>query len=115
MKIIPTSVHGVLDYMTSGLLVALPRMMGWSKPATQFFTGAALGTLGYSLLTRYELGAVKVMPMEAHIGLDTLNGLTLLTSPFWLLRRETKDVRLTLIALGLYELAAAAMSKTEPD
>ena len=70
MKLLSTRTHGVVDYLTAGTLLALPRAMGWGDRVTNLLTGAALGTVAYSLLTRYELGAVKVLPMKAHLALD---------------------------------------------
>ena len=61
MSLISVRTHGMLDYLTAGALLALPRALGWSKPATSLLTNTAAATVGYSLLTRYELGVVKVL------------------------------------------------------
>src|SRR5215218_5326840 len=69
-KPIPTRVHGVLDYMTAAFLHTLPRVMGWSRPVTAVLDAAGASATAYSLLTDYELGAVKALPMKAHLTLD---------------------------------------------
>ena len=61
MRLISTRTHGVLDYLTAGALVALPRALGWSRPVTRLLTGAAAMHVGYSLATNYELGLVKAL------------------------------------------------------
>jgi hypothetical protein len=63
-KPISTKAHGFLDYMTAGLLVTLPRALGWSTCATRLLDASAAGTVAYSLLTQYELGVVKALPMK---------------------------------------------------
>jgi hypothetical protein len=96
-KPIPTSVHGVLDYMTAGLLFALPRVMGWSKCSTRVLDAAAVGAVGYSLLTRYELGVMKVLPMKAHLALDALSGGALIGAAA-IMDDEDPEVRATIAA-----------------
>lgn len=113
LKLIPTSVHGALDYLTAGTMLALPRAMGWSENVTRLLTGAAVGTLGYSLMTRYELGLVKLLPMRAHLTLDAMSGAALCAAP-WMLPEEEDEVKQALLGLGLFELAAAFTTKTEP-
>lgn len=112
LKLIPTRVHGVLDFLTAGTMLALPRALGWSQNTTRLLTGAAVGTIGYSLMTRYEMGLVKRLPMKAHLGLDAACGAALCASP-WLLPDEPTEVKQTLVGLGLFELASALTTKTE--
>jgi hypothetical protein len=113
MKIIPTKVHGVLDYLTSGALLALPRLLGWSPSVTRMMTGAALGTVGYSGLTNYELGILGLLPMPAHLVLDTLNGALFCAGPL-LFPDEDASVRGSLVGIGLFELAVTLLSQSQP-
>jgi hypothetical protein len=112
-KPIPTTVHGVLDYMTAGLLFALPRMMGWSRCATNVLDTAAIGAVGYSLLTKYELGVAKVLPMKAHLTLDAVSGAALIGAAA-LMDDEEPEVRATIAGLGVFEIGAALMSQSAP-
>jgi hypothetical protein len=109
MKLFSTKTHGVLDYTSVVALLALPRTMGWSKNVTNVLTASALGTLVYSLLTRYELGALKVLPVKTHLGLDALSGLLLAIAPFVFLR-EKQNVNKTLLGIGLFEISAALLT-----
>jgi hypothetical protein len=113
MKRFSTKTHGVIDYLTAGAMLAVPRAMGWSEKTTQLLTGAALGTIGYSLLTRYELGLVRVLPMKAHLALDALSGAMLCAAPL-MLPDEDDGVKRALVGLGLFELAAALTTEAEP-
>ncbi len=113
MKLFSTRTHGVLDYSSVLLLSALPRALGWSPRVTRLLTGSALATLVYSLLTRYELGAVKVLPMPAHLVLDGASGLTLCLAA-GILADEPRPVRLALLGLGLFEITASLTTETQP-
>lgn len=116
-KPIPTTVHGILDYVSVSTLLVLPRVFGWNKKLTTLLSGAALGTLAYSLMTRYELSPLKLIPMKGHLALDFLNGATLATAPFILLDDDERDGATTgfLLGFGAFEIAASLMSQTEPS
>lgn len=72
MKFISPRAHGVLDYATAGAMIALPRMMGFSKQTTNLMTGAGAAIIGMGALTRYPMGLVRVLPMQAHLAADAL-------------------------------------------
>ena len=112
IKLFSTKTHGVLDYLTVGQLLALPRMLGWSEQVTRFMSTMALGTLGYSLMTRYELGPLKLLPMKGHLTLDALNGALFCAAPL-LFPDEDTTVKATLVGLGLFEIMAALTTETE--
>lgn len=78
VRFIPTRVHGVLDYIVSALVALLPFVFG-SGGALRwpFFALGAFGA-GYSLLTDYELGAVRLIPVRTHLLLDGMFILLLL-------------------------------------
>ena len=113
MKLFSTRTHGVLDYLSVILLSVLPRALGWDKTVTRLLSGSALATLVYSFLTRYELGAVKVLPMPAHLALDGVSGLTLCVAA-GILSSEPRPVRFALLGLGLFEITASLTTETQP-
>ena len=112
MKLFSTRTHGVLDYSSVVLLLALPRALGWSKAVTNLLTGSALVTLVYSLVTRYEAGVFKVLPMPAHLALDRASGLAL--GAVGLMTKEPGSVRAALLGLGLFEVTASLTTETQP-
>ena len=112
-KLFSTKTHGVLDYLSVGLLLALPRVLKWDKKATNLLTGAAMGTLVYSLLTDYELGAARVLPMKTHLALDGASGLLLAAAPFVFLQ-EDQATTAALVGLGLFEITASLTTETTP-
>lgn len=114
MKMFSTKTHGVLDYLTVGQLLALPRMLGWSKSVTQWMSAMALGTLAYSLITRYEFGPIKLLPMKGHLTLDFINGLTFCAAPL-IFPEEDTTVQATLVGIGLFEIVASLTTETQPS
>jgi hypothetical protein len=112
MKPISTEVHGVLDYLWAGVVPILPQLFDCSPGATQLLTGSALGALTYSLLTQYELGAVKWLSMQTHLALDTVSAILLIATPLTIVREKRQD-KVLLLALGLFELAVVLASQTE--
>ena len=110
MRFIPTRVHGVLDYVTAGVLIAAPSMLGFRKNSMQTWLPIALGvgTIGYSLLTDYELGLFKIIPMPMHLALDAANGALLAASP-WLFG-FAEEISAPHLGLGLFEIVVTASS-----
>jgi hypothetical protein len=113
MRFIPTSVHGVLDYMTAAALILLPRIFGFSDNVTNFLTFAGAGLALLSLLTRYELGPIKLIPMSGHLGLDFVMGVMLFAAPFFLLNASLEET-IVMAAIGIMEIALSLMTHTTP-
>lgn len=82
---IPTRIHGVIDYVVGLLLIAAPFLLGFADGTAAQWVPMILGAgaIAYSLMTNYELSLVKVIPMPAHIGLDVASAALLALSP-WL-------------------------------
>lgn len=117
MNFLPTSVHGILDYLVGAALIAAPWIFQFSEHGMA--TGAAIGTgvtvLLYSLMTDYELGLVRVLPWKAHLGLDTIGGLFLAASP-WILgfADEEANAWVPHLVVGLAVLLVVLVSEREP-
>ena len=117
MRSIPTSVHGVVDYVTAPVLIAAPDIfrMRQASPAAiaPRATGAAAAV--YSTLTDYELGLRRVIPMRVHLVLDAVSGAALAAVP-WLSRsaRNGKRYWLPHAVVGAAEVALALTTKTRP-
>jgi hypothetical protein len=86
MKVIPTYVHGILDYIVGLVLLFAPAIFGF-----QHIGGAAvvipqiLGAviIVMAICTKYELGLFKLVSMKNHIVVDYVIGAFLAISP-WL-------------------------------
>src|SRR4051812_32411390 len=112
-QFIPTWVHGIEDYMTAATLPVLPRLFGWSRKVTRLFDGVAATATVQSLMTDYEAGAVKVLPMQGHLGMDVMIGAGLVAAGT-LMDDEPRSARPAIVGPGLYALALALMPRRVP-
>lgn len=112
-RVIPTQAHAVLDYLTGGTLVAAPRLLGLSGTTAGKVLQMAGGiATAQSLMTDYELGLVKVIPMRAHLTLDAMSGAMVAASP-WLFGFANNGTRYWLphVIVGTTEILAAATTR----
>ncbi|MBC4018506.1 SPW repeat domain-containing protein [Siccirubricoccus deserti] len=115
MRFISTRTHGVIDYLMGALLIVAPYILGFADgTAAQWIpqiVGAVL--IGAALMTDYELGAVRMIPMPVHLFLDVAAGALLAVSP-WLFGFADRVFWPHLI-LGLLEIGAGLMTRTTPE
>ena len=117
LRVIPTKVHGAVDMATGPVLIAAPTLlrMNGNKGATippRAFGAAAIVN---ALLTDYEFGLKRLLPMRTHLALDAVGGITLAATPF-LTRASKKGVRhwLPHAVLGANEVFLALTTKQRP-
>ena len=110
---VDSTLHGVVDYTAGAVLVTVfPRLAGISgtRAARQVRTAAAVHA-GYSALTKYPLGIVKLIPFQVHLALDAGGALALAATPF--VTGQYEDGRrqwLTHVGLCLFELSSLAIT-----
>jgi hypothetical protein len=110
---IDSTLHGVTDYTVGTLLVTVfPKLAGieGTRSATQIRTAGAIHA-GYSTITDYPLGIVKVLPFRAHLAIDALGAVALAATPFvtgqW---KKGRKEWVPHVGLCLFELASLAMT-----
>jgi general stress protein CsbA len=115
MRFIPTRTHGVIDYAMGALLIVVPYILGFADGTAAQWIPQVLGAalIGASLLTDYELGVVRMIPMPVHLFLDITAGILLAASP-WLFGFADRVYWPHLI-LGLLEIGAGLMTRTRPE
>jgi hypothetical protein len=104
--------HGAIDYVSGAALVAAPALLGLGGTrAGRALRAAGATHAAYSLLTRYPLGAAKVLPYRGHLALDAVAATGLAASP-WLLGTAGEGRRhwLPHLVVGALELGAVALS-----
>jgi hypothetical protein len=110
---IDSTLHGATDYTVGTLLLtAFPKLAGieGTPSATQIrIAGAAHA--GYSTLTDYPLGIVKLIPYKAHLAIDALGAIALAATPFVTGQfAKGRKQWVPHVALAAFELASLAMS-----
>ena len=82
---IPTKIHGYIDYLVGLLLIILPFLLYIIKPTAKWILIAVgVSTIFYSAITDYETGIVGIISVKIHLFIDILAGLFLAVAP-WLL------------------------------
>ena len=66
MKVLSPTVHGVLDYVLALAFLLAPGMVEFSDTAASLSTVIGVVYLAASLLTRYPLGAIHMIPFPVH-------------------------------------------------
>jgi len=117
LRVIPTKVHGAVDMATGPALIAAPTLlrMNGNKGATIPPRAVGAAALVNALLTDYEFGLKRLLPMRTHLALDALGGITLAATPL-LTRASKKGVRhwLPHAVLGANEVFLALTTKQRP-
>jgi hypothetical protein len=114
---IPTLFHGIRDYTVGGGLLAMPQIFRFGKkrglPA-RLPQAIGAGIIGMSLLTRYECGAKKWIPMKRHLGIHFGAG-ALMTAAPWLFRltRRPKRYWVPLMVTGIAEMVNVVLTETK--
>ena len=116
MNLIPTRLHGMLDYLVGALLIAAPWIFGFAddggaKMWVPIILGA--GAIVYSAMTDYEFGLIRVISMPVHLALDFGSGVFLAASP-WLFS-FADEVKWPHLIVGLVEIVAAVATRRHPE
>jgi SPW repeat len=114
MRVIPTRVHGMLDYLVGALLIAAPWLFDFNRDGAETWVPVILGAgvILYSLFTKYELGVVRRISMPTHLMLDLGGGVLLALSP-WLFG-FSNYVWAPHLIVGLIEIGTSLMTQRVP-
>lgn len=113
--------HGIIDYLVGAILIVAPYIFGFSdvESGRNTFLILGAGLIVYSLLTRYPLSIVKLIPLGAHMVLDVLAGAFLIIAPYFLGYRASitsgQEVLHWVLALAVFGLVAFTQPKTERE
>ena len=111
VRLLPAWLHAIADYAVGLTLIVAALIVGGSGTAVA--AGVVIGAvvLAVSMLTRYPLGVVKVLPFTVHSAGDYLAAALLVLSPF-ALGFNGSDTGLTVfyIAAGVAVLAVSLIT-----
>lgn len=111
MRIIPTSVHGAIDYLLGLVVAASPWLFGFADGGANIHLILGGGIIAAAALTDFELGLFRVIPMPVHLMLDAGIGVLALATP-WLF--GVSAFTGLHVALGIAEIGMALMTSTRP-
>jgi hypothetical protein len=111
-KVLNPKVHGIIDYAMAGTLIAAPYLFGFNKKdrlATTLSITNGISILGLSLLTRYPLGAIKLLSFPVHGVIETSTASLLTLAPYLFDYRSKRASTFHTIA-GLATLGVVALT-----
>ena len=113
--LIPRPLHAVLDYLWGIAHYLAPEMLGYSDnlAGTAYSQARGTGMVATSLMTRYELGVLRIIPFNMHLALDLLGALLGLASPWLFGFDKNEKARNAAIGFSLFELGAVFFSKRD--
>jgi hypothetical protein len=110
---IDSTLHGLTDYQVGTLLMTVfPKWVGieGTQSARQIRAAGAVHA-GYSTITDYPLGIVKLLPFKAHLAIDAIGAVALAATPFvtgqW---KKGRDQWVPHVGLALFEFASLLMT-----
>jgi hypothetical protein len=117
MKIIPSFVHGILDYLVGLALLAASNIFGFADgPTSAVWIPRILGIviLLQALCTDYELGLVRKLRFSMHLMNDYVAGLFLAASP-WLFgfNKQPNNVWMPHLIVGLFIFLSTLMTNPQ--
>ena len=104
VRILPAWFHAIADYAVAATLIVVAAAVGGSNEAVAAGVVVGAVVLVVSMLTKYPLGVVKVLPFTIHSAGDYLAAALLVLSPF-ALGFNNSDTGLT----GFYIVAGIAV------
>jgi hypothetical protein len=111
VKLLPAWFHAIADYAVAATLIVVAAAVGGSNEAVAAGIVIGVVVLVVSMLTKYPLGVVKVLPFTIHSAGDYLAAALLVLSPF-ALAFNNSDTGLTAfyIAAGVAVLAVSLIT-----
>lgn len=110
MKIISRKFHAVLDYLSGIILIIAPWALKFNEVnvASAVAIVAGVFILIMSVMTDYEGGLIRSVPMAVHLNMDIILGLLLAASP-WILG-FSEEVYLPHLLMGILAIASGLLT-----
>jgi hypothetical protein len=106
---ISTKTHGALDYAWASVAASAARVGDASDATARFVRNSGVAAGINSMLTDYEAGVVRLMPMRVHLAVDFVVGAALVLAPLFLPKSGRRSAALS-VALGLTACAASLLT-----
>jgi hypothetical protein len=105
----------VLDYLWGIAFTFAPEVGGFEKDevANAYSKFRGLSMIGASLMTRYELGLIRIIPFNVHLLIDLLGALFGFAAPWLLGFHKNEKARNASLGFSAFELMAVLLSKRD--
>ena len=116
MRVIPSYIHGIFDYVGAIGLIAAPNVLGFADHEAAAWVPRIVGILIFlqAIVTNYELGLIKLLPMKMHLMSDYMVAVLLAASP-WIFGFADEQPRVWLphVVVGITVLLVSLATETE--
>ena len=111
VRLLPAWFHAIADYAVAGTLIVVAAAVGGSTEAVAAGIVIGVVVLVVSMLTKYPLGVVKVLPFTIHSAGDYLAAALLVAAP-WVLNFADGDSGITAfyVVAGIAVLAVSLIT-----
>jgi hypothetical protein len=106
---ISTRTHGALDYAWVSAAASAAGATDATHATARFVRSSSVVAGINAMLTDYEAGVLRLIPMRAHLAVDFVIGTALVLSPLFLPKSGRRSVVLS-VALGLTACAASLLT-----
>jgi hypothetical protein len=111
-KPISTRMHGMIDYAWAATANSMAGRLDGAASTVRLLRRAADTATASALVTNYEYGAVRLLPMKGHLAVDALLCSVLVASPLFLPRSERRHA-MGPVLLGIAGLIAGMLTRTQ--
>jgi hypothetical protein len=110
--LISTRTHGAIDYAWMSMAASVPRAAGVDEATARLVRSA--GTLAgmSAMLTDYEAGILRLVPMRMHLAFDFLMGAALMLSPVFLPQSKRRSAAVP-VAFGVVACLTSLLTETK--
>ncbi|MDQ4140408.1 MAG: SPW repeat protein [Bacteroidota bacterium] len=115
MRIIPTRIHGILDYLVGIILIAAPWVFDFDNGGAETWVPVIVGimVLLQTIMTDFEVGIIRKIPMVSHLRMDLFIGIFLAASP-WIFNFD-EVVWEPHVIFGVFSILASLMTRRVPS
>jgi hypothetical protein len=110
-KPISTRVHGIIDYSWALAASSLAGRVDGATSTARLLRGAANAATASALVTDYECGAMRLVPMEEHLAIDAALCSVLIAAPLFLPASERRYAALPVL-LGITGIVTGMLTQT---
>jgi hypothetical protein len=110
LKVLNPTLHGALDYGLALAFIFLPGVLGFGNFAANLSQIIGVAYLGTSLVTRYPLGALKLIPFPLHGVIESIMAAAWIALPWVLGFADDAPARNFFVVAGIGLLAVAALT-----
>ena len=110
MKLLNPAVHGLLDYALALAFLLLPPVLVFSPEAAAVSRIIGVAYLGVSLLTKYPLGLLKLIPFPVHGVIESMMAAAWIVLPWVLGFQDDSAGRIFFMLAGIGLLLVAAVT-----